>query len=84
MKRAITISLLIISLNVSGQEVRGLPKQSLPKADTVNYALVGKNEHFILLYKALITPGDVTPNQLNSLIEWVDKGRQKIETKIKQ
>jgi len=45
---------------------------SYAQKDTA-YALVGKLPEFNLLYLAIQSPGDVTPNQSKFLLEWLNK-----------
>lgn len=67
---AFTISIIMIS---AANAQTG--NQNQQKQDTSTYALVGKMENFQLLYRALVNPGDVTPNQLKALSEWVTRIR---------
>lgn len=39
--------------------------------DTASYVLIGKFQDFELLFKSVLTPGDVTPNQQKALAEWI-------------
>jgi len=49
----------------------GFSQKEKPKDTT--YALVGKIGDFQLLYKAVSSPGDVTPNQITALLAWIQK-----------
>jgi len=66
MKQFFLIAAIIFSLSANAQT------KEKPKADT-NYVMVGKFADFQLLYKALMSPGDVTPNQVNALAAWIQK-----------
>ena len=76
MKKVITVLMIMFSLWATAQTKK--PEPVKQAADTSTYALVGKVDAFALLFKALATPGDVTPNQLNALLQWIDKNRQKL------
>ena len=65
-KTIITLTILITSFFCFGQ------KQDV-KPDTATYILIGKIGDFQLLYKALISAGDVTPNQFKALASWIEK-----------
>jgi hypothetical protein len=43
------------------------------KTDSTTYVLFGRTPDFQLLYKAIVFPGDVTPNQSRALAEWIAK-----------
>lgn len=78
MRKLITILLIAISFNATAQKKPDATPVAKPAVDTATYALLGKADAFTLLFKALATPGDVTPNQLNALLVWIDKNRQKL------
>lgn len=76
MKKAITVLLIMFSISAAAQTKK--PEPVTQVVDTATYFLVGKVDAFTLLFKALATPGDVTPNQVNALLQWIDKNRQKL------
>ena len=65
-KVIIAVALSILSFTSFAQ------KDSVKVKDTLYY-IVGKMENFQLIYGALKSPGDVTPNQINALLVWIDK-----------
>ena len=69
MKKILTaIALMICMTSVAQTDTtKKQPKQ---------YYLIGEIGAWQLLYKAITTPGDVTPNQVKSLAEWMDRIRE--------
>jgi hypothetical protein len=77
MKKIISIVslFLIISLGCVGQQKTQSQKtDSIPQG--ANYYLIGSVQAFQLLIKVLTTPGDVTPNQIKAVAEWVVTAQQ--------
>ena len=68
-KVIIAVALLILSFASFAQKDSNKVNQ---QKDTLYY-IVGKMENFQLLYSALKSPGDVTPNQVSALLVWIDK-----------
>lgn len=57
--------------------------QVAPQKDTASYVLQGKIDDFQMLFLGLQSPGDITPNQKEHLLEWIKtlkKGEKAIET----
>jgi len=73
-KLIIATGILLLSAAVFAQK-KDTVKQAPPAKDTLYY-IVGKIENYQLLYTALKTPGDVTPNQVTALLLWIEKNLQ--------
>ena len=77
MKKLILLICISFSLNAGAQA----PKK--PAADTAkaqpNYFLIGLLPDFKLLFSAVATPGDITPNQKTALLDWINKGLTEIK-----
>jgi hypothetical protein len=77
MKQVLLIAAIVLSVSVSAQVKSGSPEvgKTESKKEPVDtaYYLAGSRSDFQLLYKQLASPGDVTPNQLNALIAWMNK-----------
>ena len=71
MKKMITVLAILISIHGFSQTKN--QQQIVQKNDSLNFHIVGKISDFELLYLYLKSPGDVTPNQKASLINWVEK-----------
>lgn len=85
-----TILTLIIAMIITGaamgqQKGTGQVKIDTTKVESTTaegtiapqpktYFLLGALQDYQLLYKCLASPGDVTPNELRSVIQWIDKG----------
>lgn len=67
MKKIILIAAVALSFNASAQKKDSV---KTAKADSV-YVLVGSLPEFQLLYKSIVTPNDVTPNQLAAIAKWL-------------
>lgn len=81
MKKFILISVLMLTIaSFAGAQNKSIanikdqirPVPAGPKQDTA-YVLVGRIPDFQLLYRAIVSPGDVTPNQAKALAEWLNK-----------
>jgi hypothetical protein len=76
MKKLLSIIALTFILSTA------VAQQQKAKADTTKpaatYVLLGALQNFQLLLAAITTPGDVTPNQMRELAEWISKNTQPI------
>lgn len=71
MKKSILILLLLISIVGYGQNKAPLIQPQKP--DTSLYFIVGNINDFKLLFAAIQSPNDVTPNQVKALLNWINK-----------
>lgn len=71
MKKTITTIIICLSMTMAF----GQTKESAVKKEPVDttYILGGNFPDFQLLYKAVISPGDVTPNEMKALAAWIQK-----------
>ena len=73
MKKLLIIPFVLIVIGLSAQ-----------KKDSVNidtsYILTGKLSDFRLLYAAVKTPRDVTPNQQDALAKWIEGIKPQIDS----
>jgi hypothetical protein len=65
-------TLIAIALLLALSPVFAKPKTEQPKNDTTYY-LLGRITDFQLLFRAVTTPGDVTPNQVKAIVEWISQ-----------
>lgn len=73
MKQLFLIAAIIFSVTVNAQAKKDSTiKKAAPIADST-YVLGGKLQDFQLLFKAVTSPGDVTPNQISALTAWIQK-----------
>lgn len=78
MKQLFLIAAVIFSMSVNAQtksgsqEVRKTESKEAEKMDTT-YVLRGDFPDFQLLYRAVKSPGDITPNQMSALAAWIEK-----------
>lgn len=66
MKKTILLIAIILISVVSFSQT----EKSKPAKDTTYYIL-GTMPDFTLLYRAITSPGDITPNQLQALAKWI-------------
>lgn len=66
---------VLISFSASAQQK---PVTDTTKKQQEAYFLMGTLEGFKLLFTAVNSPGDVSPNQLKLLSEWISTGVQKV------
>lgn len=71
MKKSILVLLLLISGITYGQSKAPLVKPAKP--DTSLYFIAGNINDFKLLFAAVQSPNDVTPNQVKALLNWINK-----------
>lgn len=71
MKKSILILLLLISGIAYGQNKSPLIQPQKP--DTSLYFIAGNINDFKVLFTAIQSPGDVTPNQVKALLNWINK-----------
>jgi hypothetical protein len=74
MKKLLALILICGSLTSAAQTKDTSGKKAKEvKADTTDFVLLGKFQDFQLLFTAVVSPGDVTPNQIQALAAWVRK-----------
>lgn len=82
MKKLIIALFVLLSLNASAQKAPAAKTDTVkliqPPATLANYILTGKLSDFQLMALAIFSPGDVTPNQKNTLSEWINKNLQPV------
>jgi len=76
MKKTLVIAAILISSLAFGQK-----KDSIKIEKDTTYILQGKLQDFQLLYLAVTSPGDVTPNQQKAVAAWIEKARLTITDK---
>lgn len=64
MKKIIVILLAFLASNSFAQQ---------QKADTSTFILKGKLPYFQLMYKAVVSPDDVTPNQKRAVLKFIEE-----------
>lgn len=69
-KLILVIGILFLSASAFAQKKDSVVTKQ--PTDTLYY-VVGKIENFQLLYAAVKSPGDVTPNQVAALLVWIEK-----------
>lgn len=62
MKKTITIAFILLATNSFAQQ----------KVDTSNFILKGKLADFELMYKAVASPDDITPNQKRAVLKFIE------------
>jgi len=79
MKKMILLACIAFTLSAQAQQ-----KPVQPKADTAKpiqkYFLIGTLDNYRLLFSAVSTPGDVTPNQQKLLMDWINAGLTELKT----
>lgn len=76
MKQIITIAFIFLATTSFAQQQR---------QDTSNFILKGKLADFELMYKAVASPDDVTPNQKRSVLKFIEGLKpEKDSVKIKK
>ncbi len=75
MKKIIITIIFLTSAICYGQKKKPVI-DTLPVKDTSTYVLFGKFDDFNFLYKALTSPRDITPNQLDALVAWIRQIKQ--------
>lgn len=82
MKKVFLMIAVAVSLSASAQTQKPVTKApaNKPVTDTTKaepgFYLLGRLDDFKLLYTILVSPGDVTPNQVKGVAEWINKGIQ--------
>lgn len=66
-----TILVIVIMLTATAAFCQAKPAAK----DSAVYYLLGQVKDYQLLYAALTQPGDVTPNQIKALVEWITKAQ---------
>lgn len=69
MRKTIIAIALILTASVAFSQAKPAAK------DSAVYYLLGQVKDYQLLYAALTQPGDVTPNQIKALVEWITKAQ---------
>lgn len=73
----IAFALITITLTASAQK-----KDTIAKKEPM-FFLIGKLPDYELLLRAIVSPGDVTPNELRGLAQWINQIKPLPEEKQK-
>jgi len=66
----------------SSKNIRGTGEVVYPPEGNQNppFYLLGTRNDFLILLMALTTPGDVTPNQIKQLVDWINQRAKQLPT----
>lgn len=81
-KIIITVLFALLLVNSNAQSKKDTTKAAVDTSTL--YFLVGKLPDFNFLYSALKSPGDVTPNQVNAILVWIEKNVQAVPKEKKK
>jgi hypothetical protein len=73
MKQLFLIAAIIFSSVVNGQTSKDTTNKKIKVPVDTAYILSGKVPDFQLLYRAINTPGSVTRDEINILVQWLQQ-----------